>query len=263
MKLELFGMNFPHARGEFAKKIIPKHYTICLFLTPFLYEKDGELCEGNSGDILINTPGHIVYHGPRRDMTKGFENDWFYIYGNDFGVLLQRYPLPQNIAFKLSDTSFFRSIGTRIAEEARELSLGYEDKISCLITEMIIDTYRKYSQSYEKENIHDGIAEVYQAISRDPADIWSLSRMCSISGYSQSRFCELFAQRFSISPMEYVLQSRITLAKKLLCSGQASVYRTAELCGFNSVSYFSKYFKKSVGISPIQYINTKKADVPH
>lgn len=254
MELTAFGIDFNHAKGEFAKKIIPPHYTVCLFLTPFLYEKDGRLCEGNTGDILINTPGHIVYHGPRKDMKEGFRNDWFYISGSELGDLLKSYPLPLNTAFHLTDSSFFREYAKRIAFEFHERLVGNDKKIECIITEMLIDTHRKYTQSIGESKKLDGINAAHLAVIREPQREWKLADMARYGGYSTSRFSELFVERYGISPINFVLRTRIELAKKLLSSGQANVSRVAELCGFNTVNYFSKYFKSATGTTPSEYI---------
>jgi len=53
--------------------------------------------------------------------------------------------------------------------------------------------------------------------------------------------------------MDYVLQTRIVMAKELLSEGKASVTHTCISCGFTNPSYFSRVFKKITGVSPIKY----------
>ena len=117
MELKILGVDFPHKKGEFCHKTKYPFYTICCFSTPFLYLYNGVLCEGEVGDILINTPDQIVYHGPREDSNEGFVNDWMHISGDDFAKLLEKYPLPLNVAFNVGEGFFLRKFVNRLISE--------------------------------------------------------------------------------------------------------------------------------------------------
>ena len=53
--------------------------------------------------------------------------------------------------------------------------------------------------------------------------------------------------------MEYVLKTRIVMASEMLKKERCSVTEVSSRCGFSSVSYFSRVFKREVGISPLEY----------
>lgn len=254
MKITVFGISFPHAKGEFCIRSISNHYILCCFETPFLYERDGKLIPGEAGDILINTPGQVVYHGPRKDAEQGFVNDWFHILGENFGELLQRYPLPLNQAFSVGKELFLRDYARRIRQEFRSGNPGEEELISCILTELIIDLHRAYTQTTNRGLSNDSIDAIQKAIYQSPGNIWTLQDMAQRSGYSVSRFSELYTKRHGVSPINDVLRARISLAKRLLSSGQATVSQVAQLCGFRTVNYFSKYFKQCTGVSPSAYL---------
>jgi AraC-like DNA-binding protein len=46
------------------------------------------------------------------------------------------------------------------------------------------------------------------------------------------------------------MEIRIEIAKNMLYSGEYSVSQVAEQCGFSDIYYFSKAFKKAVGVNP-------------
>ncbi|MDO4790276.1 MAG: response regulator [Porphyromonas sp.] len=55
------------------------------------------------------------------------------------------------------------------------------------------------------------------------------------------------------STMSYVLQIRLSKAKKMLREESLSIIEVAEACGFSDPNYFSRVFKKEVGMPPSQY----------
>ena len=89
------------------------------------------------------------------------------------------------------------------------------------------------------------------------------NEMCSKCGMSYSYFKELFIIRFGMSPVKYLTVLRMEKAKELLITGLYSVTEISEMCGFDSVYYFSKVFKSYAGISPKNYrladVNVRKA----
>ncbi len=253
MKLGLYGIAFPHAKGEFCIRMVGPHYTLCNFDTPFLYEKDGVLVAGQRGDVLIMEPGQIVYHGPRKDAKEGFVNDWIQVTGADFGQLLDRYPLPRNTAFDVGRNHVLRSYLEQLQVESRNPEVGKQDVIASILTQMVVNLYRSYEKSREELSTRS-VRIVAEAIAQDPGHGWHLQELARLSGYSTSRFSELYRAQYGLSPMQDVLQKRVTLAKQYLLSGQASISYIAEVCGFQSATYFCKYFKQAVGCSPSRYI---------
>ena len=247
------GIDFPHSKGKFCPKVIRNYYTVCCFSTPFVYLCDSKYLKGNEGDIIIHTPGAVVHQGPLPDAKQGFVNDWFHIDGEDFTRLIKKYPLPLDRAFSVNKPNFFRSYALRLNEELNTNEKGADDVINSIITQMVVDTFRAYEKASKKGNSISQIEKVNKLLSLNPESDWTLNKMAALSGYSVSRFSELYRKNYGISPMEDVLKQRIILAKRLLSSGQASVSYTAVNCGFSSINYFSKYFKKITGLTPREF----------
>lgn len=254
MKLGPYGISFPHPKGAFCVRMTPQHYTVSEFLTPFLYEKDGVLLEGNAGDMLIMEPGKAVYHGPRRDAPGGFINDWIYVQGEDFAQLLDRYPLPLNTAFPIEKHLLLRGYLEQIQAEYRTTSVGAGEMMDSMATQMIIQIYRAYEKTQNRHPATRSVSIAADAILRNPGHNWRIQDLANLSGYSPCHFSVLYQEEYGISPMQDVLQKRIDLAKQYLLSGQASVSYVAEICGFQSVNYFSKFFKQLVGCPPSRYM---------
>lgn len=69
---------------------------------------------------------------------------------------------------------------------------------------------------------------------------------------SKEAFCRYFKSKTQLTFSHYVNQYRITQAKKMLVLDQ-SIGDIAIACGFESLSYFTKIFKRTIGESPNQY----------
>jgi len=69
-----------------------------------------------------------------------------------------------------------------------------------------------------------------------------------------SRFyvSHLFNEELGMTFVEYLTKVRVEKAKTMLSEGK-TVKETAELVGFNDVSYFNKVFKRRVGVSASKY----------
>ena len=59
------------------------------------------------------------------------------------------------------------------------------------------------------------------------------------------------------SLVEYTTKKRISEAKSLLKNDDIKLSEVAEKVGYKDYYYFSKLFKKYVGVSPLKYKNKK------
>ncbi len=86
----------------------------------------------------------------------------------------------------------------------------------------------------------------------------TVERICANIYMSKYHFCRLFKAKIGLTVMEYVLKTRVMMAKDLLCCSDKSVTEISEDCGFSSISYFSRAFKNETGMTPMQYKKTKQ-----
>lgn len=83
-----------------------------------------------------------------------------------------------------------------------------------------------------------------------------IAAMCHVS---ETCFRRLFQQYSGFSPKEYQTRKRMEHAKKMLQSGSSSVTDIAYSLGFEDPAYFSRVFKKNVGLSPSEYLRYHSA----
>ncbi|MBQ4320808.1 MAG: helix-turn-helix transcriptional regulator [Oscillospiraceae bacterium] len=70
---------------------------------------------------------------------------------------------------------------------------------------------------------------------------------------SQSQLRRLFRKVLGRSPLEYLQDVRLSMAKNLLLYSSLSVGEIAVRCGYDSYSYFSRAFRKQTGLCPTQF----------
>lgn len=81
----------------------------------------------------------------------------------------------------------------------------------------------------------------------------TLDALAKITGMTPRYFCRAFSNITGKTPMSYVNYYRIEIACERLRMTDESVTETAFACGFNDVSYFTKQFKKMMGVTPVRY----------
>jgi AraC-like DNA-binding protein len=70
---------------------------------------------------------------------------------------------------------------------------------------------------------------------------------------SRNIFFKWFKEQFGVSPLEYINNERIKLAKQLLADKKNTITSVSFQCGFSDVNYFVRLFKKAEGITPGAY----------
>ncbi len=70
---------------------------------------------------------------------------------------------------------------------------------------------------------------------------------------TKSHAIRVFKKAFGITPYNYLLQRKLAHAKMLLENSAMSIRDISLALGFRDSHYFSNFFKKEVGVSPLQY----------
>ncbi|OOG17358.1 AraC family transcriptional regulator [Sphingobacterium sp. CZ-UAM] len=83
----------------------------------------------------------------------------------------------------------------------------------------------------------------------------SLPMVAAMMNMSKSTFSRFLKSTTTLNFTDYLLDFRINMAVRLL-KEETPIADIVEQCGFNSVSYFYRVFKKKKGITPIEYRNS-------
>lgn len=70
---------------------------------------------------------------------------------------------------------------------------------------------------------------------------------------SRAQFFRAFKNEVGETPVQFILRERIEMARRMLRFRKATITDVCYQCGFSSVNYFSRIFRKQVGMSPSQW----------
>ena len=149
------------------------------------------------------------------------------------------------------------------AERAwREKKNGFQMACKGELYRIICQLQREYALGYVPKDrsgkLLSALTRIHDSYTEGDILIAELAALC---GMSETYFRRIFRKTKGVSPGTYIRNLKITRAKELLDSGMYSVSETAELSGFSDASYFSREFKKEVGISPLVYKEKKSKKV--
>lgn len=113
-----------------------------------------------------------------------------------------------------------------------------------------------YLRTHTTQSIPSAQGFVAQAICFIGENIsWDirLADVCRAVNVSKFYLCRSFKEHTGMTVMEYILNTRIVLAKNELKKTSLSIMEISARCGFSSTSYFCRVFREKEGCTPLQY----------
>ena len=102
----------------------------------------------------------------------------------------------------------------------------------------------------ESENVVSRAASYIREHYAEEITLDEVSRLVDISPYY---FSKLFKQETGENFIEYLTYIRIEKAKEFLANPRCSIKEVCIMCGYSDPNYFSRIFKKYVGMTPSEY----------
>ena len=69
-------------------------------------------------------------------------------------------------------------------------------------------------------------------------------------GYNEAYFSVLFSRQFKVTPLKYISEKKMLLARQRLALSNMSVKEISDELGFENEFYFNTVFRKAIGIAP-------------
>lgn len=144
---------------------------------------------------------------------------------------------------------------------ANRASLTYrmhEGKFKTTLIQLLMIIY-ELSQSYFHSGCDDcsekehRVFQIKKWIDQNYSKSLSLESIANSLAISRSYMAALFKEVTGLTVMEYVLHCRLNAARYLLEMESKTISEISDDIGFESVSHFSRYFKKKLGKTPSEY----------
>lgn len=153
--------------------------------------------------------------------------------------------------------SQFNEVGRIIKCIYTELSgmeLAYQTRVNYQIDELLIQVTRKMTQqTHSTRDFPKTFTQLEVLLRKDLAHQWTVEEMAGLVGMGTTLFTEKVKSYSGFSPINYLINIRISEAIKLLKREDISVTDIALDTGFYSSQHFSTTFKKLTGYRPSEF----------
>lgn len=210
----------------------------------------------------IVTAGHMVLYLPRQEQHYEYyakdkpEVYWVHFTGGQVKNILSHFEIPTTgNVFYSGAPSAYQELFKEMIRELQTCRVGFEELLEMYLRQLFLLIQRVRIE--QKPTVNTFIQEEMEYALRYFREHWNESIV--IEDYAQTRgmsvswFLRNFKQTTNTSPMQFILTLRINNAVHLLESTNYNVTEIGAIVGYDNPLYFSRIFKKQIGVSPSDY----------
>lgn len=221
-----------------------------------------------SHGVAFHTEGLKTYRfSDGTVLTTGVNDLIFLPEGSDYDVEINTPGDCWAINFKVTESIHLPPFACHIKNAAKLRGLfngaekayggkqpGYRMRCRGIVYEILLTVADENRQTYlsgrQKQLIAPALEYIHQSYTETELPVPELAARCRIS---EAYFRRLFGACYGVSPVAYLNRLKLERAKELLAQSGCSVETVAALSGFQNTSYFCRYFKRTVGMTPLAY----------
>ena len=221
-----------------------------LDLAELIYVTEGELHLSVGAETVSLTAGdaylvrkYTTLSGVRPSVgTCGFYTVSFYCtltkYDSLYGKVLRISSRSSYVETLFNNLTFYAS---------KEKGDGYlMDSAFALLLEVL---YTSRNREPERVQMHGILSYITDHIS-SPLTIEEISEHFH---YSSDYIAKIFRQQFGVTIKQYIIEKKLSVAKRLLTTSDISVKQVGQAVGFTDSVLFEKFFKYHVKMTPKKY----------
>lgn len=140
-------------------------------------------------------------------------------------------------------------------EDDRLVSMSFFYQI---LSQLYCCTHTPPNQKELHERLAPAIAWLDDNYREPYPDLHVLSKMC---GLSSGYFRQCFRMTYHVTPLQYLHNRKLQMAKELLAGTTETISKIAFVCGFDDGNYFARFFRQHIGLSPSAYRNLYRSQM--
>lgn len=147
------------------------------------------------------------------------------------------------------------SIINTMLNEIETKGHGFEAELITNLYRIVVFLSRSYSNHARSSTGKSilRVAEVIGELERSFSKPWTLSELARFACMSEGNLMRVFKEATGQSPIDYLISLRLQRAVILLEGRSITISEIAFEVGFNDSNYFTRCFKKKMGMTPGKY----------
>ena len=215
-----------------------------------------------NGQEVIVPAGNMVLYQPNKEQHYYFLGEdkaqyrFVHFTGRTVRNILKRCEIPLDGYILHTGLSYaYEDLFKKMRDELVECAWGYEEKLTYLFRELLIEMNRRMNENEKKiSGFVQNEMDLAKAYFRDHYnEEISIEQYAASRNMSTSWFGKSFVEYVGKSPKKYILEQRIRNAQVLLETTDGTVSEISQIVGYENAMYFSRIFKKAKGMSPGMY----------
>ena len=236
--------------GKFEWNIHEQQYI--LYPSDIAFILPGQKFRGTKGFLEIGTLSWIHINIPKLENGKMHFGNWSRLSKNESQTIGKILLLNKDVVLaRLSEVSrIFLSLQTELFSQ----EIGYYTRVNQLLDELFITITRQLTrQTNSGRDFSKIFLQLEQKFREDLSHQWTVEEMAATVGMGTTLFNERVKSYSGFSPLNYLINIRISEAIKLLKKPDLNVTDIALDTGFYSSQHFSTTFKKLTGYTPSEF----------
>lgn len=209
-----------------------------------------------SGDMILLFPGE--WHNYHPDENKGWFEHWLGFEGGYIDQLVEDGFLSvEKPIISIGHSSLIKNLFETGASYSTSQPAGYQQLLSGIVQILLGYAFvQGKREKFKNQDQVDCINHAKQILAENFDTDIQMEDVAREVGLNYTTFRLVFREYTGFSPKSFVEDLRLRQAKALLCDTTLTSQEIAYKVGFNSPYYFSLFFKKKVGKTPLEYRKT-------
>ena len=138
--------------------------------------------------------------------------------------------------------------------ESSAASPGFDLVLLAKVLEIFVFLSREYGKERNpKARSLIRLGEIISRLENEYLRHWTIAELSRIAAMAPSTLLPVFRKATGRSPIEYLIEVRLTKAAELLVKTDDPVSEVAAACGFPDSNYFARCFRRRYNCSPREY----------